>query len=270
MVLHDHVPPGEYYAARAGDSPFTPGERLIAGTPLARPTPAWTFPELGEETPIPFHYRVLHEDAELLVVDKPSFLPATANGRIQRETVQTRLRREYGEDATVLHRLDRLTAGVLLCSRNPATRGSYQRLFAEHAVTKNYRALVSEPLDLPEWTKVRLPMSKRPGGRQVRVDPNGTPTVTWVRGVGTLVELQPVTGFTHQLRVVLAHLGAPIVGDDTYPVDRGLNLTDFTVTPLQLLAERLSFTDPVTSLPRVFISKQRIPAKMNELKLKDG
>lgn len=269
VVLSGVVPPGEYFAARAGDSPFTPGERITPGTHLPRPVPAWTFPDVAPEEPIPFDYRVLHEDEELVVVDKPPFLPATGNGRIQRETVQTRLRIAYGDEVTVLHRLDRLTAGVLLCSRRKQTRAVYQRLFAHRLVRKRYLAQVTSPLDLPEWTEVRLPMTKQPGQRQVTVDTDGTETITWVRGQGRIVELEPVTGHTHQLRVLLNHLNAPIVGDDTYPVDRGLNLRDYS-TPLQLLATELSFIDPLSSTPRAFPSKQRIPANIGELELKDG
>lgn len=269
IVLTGVVPAGEYVAARAGDSPFAPGEVLHPGTELTRPVPAWTFPEVPAEPEIPFDYQVLHADEHLVVVDKPHFLPATGNGRIQRETVQTRLRREFGDDAVVLHRLDRLTAGVLLCSRNAATRGAYQQLFARREVHKRYLARVISPLNLPGWTTVRLPLRKIRGRRQVSVAPGGAETVTRVCGVGEWAQLEPVTGHTHQLRVVLNHLGAPIVGDDTYPVDRGLVLTDYS-TPLQLLARELSFRDPVSGRQRVFASERTLQGYNQEIQAKDG
>ena len=130
------------------------------------------------EPPIPFHYEVLYADRDLIVVDKPHFLPTTSNGRIVRETVQTRLRVECGEDEIVpLHRLDRLTSGVVVCSRNPATRGAYQELFARRKVHKEYHALVSPPLERAagvvdlgmrksRWRRACLPcLSVRRSGR---------------------------------------------------------------------------------------------------------
>lgn len=257
-MLSGAVPRGEFWAARAGDSPFAPGTQLFSGMRLAHPVPAWTFPVIPAEEPIPFDYTVLHRDEHLLVVDKPHFLPTTANGRIQRETLQTRLRRDVGEEVTVLHRLDRLTAGVVLCSVDPATRGLYQQLFASRRIFKLYEAHLSGPVADGE---VRLPLLKQKGGRQVVVDTRGTETVTVVRNRSGHVELSPLTGFTHQLRVVTSHLGAPILGDDTYPVDRGLDLRDFS-TPLHLLARELRFADPVTGQTRAFRSLRSLPDRI--------
>ena len=98
---------------------------------------------------------------------------------------------------------------------------------------------------------VRLGMRRVRGERQVRVDPIGTPTVTRVRARGTVADVWPLTGHTHQIRVVLNHLGHPIVGDDTYPVDRGLSLYDFS-TPLRLTHVALSFKDPLSGEKREF------------------
>lgn len=255
VVLRDAVPDDhEYWAGSAGDAPFPWGTRLVAGTRLDRPQPAWFHPETPPEPAIPFDHTVLHADEDLIVVDKPSFLPSTSNGRIVRETVQTRLRVTYDEPEIVpLHRLDRLTSGVLVCSRRAATRASYQRLFQERAVDKLYRARVTGAVTVGEtWEQVDLRMRKQRGVRQVSVADDGVDTRTWVRRVGaTEVEVRPVTGFTHQIRVVLHHLGMPIAGDDTYPVDRGLALHDYS-TPLRLRAVSVAFRDPFTSLGRAF------------------
>ncbi len=241
MVLGGTVPDGRYWAARAGDSPFRPGQELTPGTALAAPTPAWTFPTLAAEEPIPFDYRVLHVDEELVVVDKPHFLPSTSNGRLVVETAQTRLRRQFGEETTPLHRLDRLTAGVLVSARTPAARRRYQPMFERREVAKTYLARVDGELDYPDWTEIALGMRKQVGRRQVGVDKRGTPTHTWLRSLAPdVVELRPTTGHTHQLRVLLNHLGAPIIGDDTYPVDRGLDLHDYS-RPLQLYATAVTF-----------------------------
>jgi len=255
VVLRDVVPADrEYWAGAAGDAPFPFGTPLVAGATLDRPQPAWFHPDVPPEPEIPFRHTVLFADEDLIVVDKPGFVPSTSNGRIVRETVQTRLRVEFGEDEIVpLHRLDRLTSGVLVCSRRAATRGSYQRLFQERAVEKLYVARVDGPVAVgPEWEPVALPMRKERGARQVTVGEGGTETLTWLRAVGPdTVEVRPVTGHTHQIRVVLNHLGMPIMGDDTYPVDRGLVLYDYS-SPLALRAVAVAFDDPHRGSRRVF------------------
>ncbi|MBG9242725.1 hypothetical protein [Corynebacterium belfantii] len=87
VVLHDIVPEGEYVAASAGESLFSAGTPLAPGTLLEKPIPAWFWPGVPEEPPIPFDYTVIARTPDLLVVDKPCFLPATSNGRIVAETV---------------------------------------------------------------------------------------------------------------------------------------------------------------------------------------
>lgn len=255
VVLRGAVPADRpYWAGAAGDSPFPAGQPLAPGTVLERPVPAWFHPEVPAEPEIPFAHTVVFEDTDLIVVDKPGFVPSTSNGRIVRETVQTRLRLAYGEDGIVpLHRLDRLTSGILVCSRRPATRGAYQRLFQDRLVDKTYVARVVGEVTVGEdWELVELPLRKERGVRQVTVGDGGVPTRTWLRRTGTdRVEVRPVTGHTHQIRVVLNHLGTPVLGDDTYPVDRGLSLHDYS-SPLHLRAVSLGFRDPFSGRSRVF------------------
>lgn len=255
VVLRDRVPlEGEYWAARAGDSPFPEGTLLPAGASLPRPIPAWYHPFVPPEDPIPFGYTVVHADDDIIVADKPHFLPTTTNGRLQRETLQTRLRVDFGEDDIVpLHRLDRLTAGLVICSRNPATRAAYQRIFLEGRAVKRYRGIVKQPLFCDE--EIRLPMHKPRGSRQVLVADNGTPTSTYVRAAGREVTMWPRTGHTHQLRVLLNHLGCPLIGDDTYPTPRPLDLYDFS-RPLSLPHETISFIDPLSHSERQFFSSR--------------
>ncbi|MCZ9308946.1 pseudouridine synthase [Corynebacterium uberis] len=261
VVLRGTVDPAHrYLAGRAGDSPFAFGQPIPPGTVLDRPQPAWYYPELGPEPKIPFHHTLIHADADLLVVDKPPFLPTTSNGRLVRNTLQTRLRLAYGQDCVPIHRLDRLTSGIVLCSRHQDTRGAYQRLFQLHRVSKRYLARVSNPHLLPtSWTRIDAPMARIPAARGVAVG-HGRPTTTWLRRrPGTdLVDLRPITGHTHQLRAVLNHLGSPIRGDDTYPEDLGLDLGDFSHV-LQLRAIGVSLVDPLSNQTRTFAVPEQFP-----------
>lgn len=228
------------------------------------------------EPRVPFEIRIVHEDADLLVIDKPHFLASTPNGRFVRESVVTRLRVERGEDDLVaIHRLDRVTAGLLVLSRRPATRGRYQVLFQHRSIRKTYRALAWLP---DGWEPGRsLPLGLEPGGeaRDVRSrlrkvegiravqtvagEPNAHTSVRLEgveefggRWVGAF-ELTPHTGKTHQLRVHLDALGMPMVGDPVYPVDLNPDAYDFS-EPLRLLAAELSFPDPITGVERAFRS----------------
>ena len=254
-VLRGRVPEeGEYFAALAGDSPFPAGTVLPPGAALPRSVPAWYHPTVPPERPIPFDYSVVHADRDLIVADKPHFLPTTTNGRLQRETLQTRLRVDFGEDDIVpLHRLDRLTAGLVICSRNPDTRAAYQRIFLEDSAVKRYRGVVKQPLFVDR--EIALCMHKPRGARQVLVASEGTLTSTYVRAAGREVTMWPRTGHTHQLRVLLNHLGYPLLGDDTYPTPRELDLYDFR-TPLALLHEAITFIDPLSHSERRFSSSQ--------------
>lgn len=281
-VLYDQVPDSpQLWAAAAGDSPFPEGTPLPPGQVLERPTPAWFYPDVPPEPPIPFDYEILHHDDHLIIADKPHFLPTTTNGRIIRETLQTRLRVDLDNgDIVPLHRLDRLTAGVVVCSANPDTRAAYQRLFAERAVTKTYVAAVACRPNHPTWPgelapapaewgssgdrtwrRFRVGMKKKRGSRAVDVGswPGYTRTETWLRPSSEPLtyQLRPVTGHTHQLRALLNHLGAPIRGDDTYLPQPPRSLYDFR-TPLQLRASTVSFTDPLTGTRREFQSRRRL------------
>jgi tRNA pseudouridine32 synthase / 23S rRNA pseudouridine746 synthase len=163
-----------------------------------------------------------------------------------------------------LHRLDRVTSGLLMLATESRWRGPYQSLFEHRAVHKTYWALapLREDLELP--AVVRNHLRKERGSWQAEVVP-GAPV-----NAETLVELEreadgngiyrltPRTGRTHQLRVHLDGLGIPIVDDPLYPEVRDVAVDDFG-SPLQLLAGELAFTDPVDGTSRRFRSTRRIP-----------
>ncbi|WP_231913398.1 pseudouridine synthase [Corynebacterium jeikeium] len=231
-----------YLAAAAGDSPYESGTLLAPGLVLAGRTPTWVYPDFPEEPEelLAADIPVLYSGSDAVVVDKPHGLPSTPNGRLLRATAQSLMRVRLQEPELVAaHRLDRDTRGLLVLARNPVTRGFLQTQFQRREVSKTYQALAA---DIPEigsqWQDVQLPMLKIKDDPQVKVvdGERSRLTVTRIRklassagaearpveatraGTPTAVyELQPLTGYTHQLRVLMNHLGAPIYGDDTYP-----------------------------------------------------
>jgi tRNA pseudouridine32 synthase / 23S rRNA pseudouridine746 synthase len=250
----------------AGEVVDADGTVVDAATVLPSGASIYLYRDLPYEVPVPFEVSVLHHDADIVVVDKPHFLATTPRGRHVSQTALVRLRRELGRemDASELspaHRLDRLTAGVLLFTTRRELRGPYQTLFARGLVRKTYlaRAAIDPGLTLPRVVRNRI--IKRRGHLQAVCEP-GTPNAE------TLVELAapdgpyrltPRTGRTHQLRVQMASLGVPITGDPLYPNIIDVAADDFS-TPLQLLAQRIEFDDPLTGQRREFVSRRSLIA----------
>lgn len=217
------------------------------------------FREVPNEAPVPFREQVLFQDAHLLVVDKPHFLPVVPAGSYVQETLLNRpVKRCNNPHLTPLHRLDRLTAGLVMFSCNPQTRDAYQALFREQRIAKRYVALAAPlpRLGLPLVRKTRLERGEPFFRMQESVGaPNSETRIEVEQRFDSSwrYALYPVSGRKHQLRLHMAGMGAAILNDPLYPT-----LSDAPedhCKPLQLLAQRLSFSDPLDNQVRVFTSQ---------------
>lgn len=211
------------------------------------------------EPEVPFEIRVLHRDRDLLVVDKPHFLATIPRGAYVARSVLVRLRRELDlPELSPAHRLDRVTAGVLLLTLRREVRGAYQELFARREVRKTYEAVapLDPALELP--TTVRSRIVKRRGvmrAEEVDGEPNAESRVHVLetdpaRGLARY-RLEPHTGRTHQLRLHMSGLGVPIVHDNFYPEPYDVAHDDYA-RPLQLVSRSIDLTDPLSGRPRRF------------------
>jgi 23S rRNA pseudouridine1911/1915/1917 synthase len=216
------------------------------------------------EPEVPRHFEVLAEDEHFLAIDKPAGLPMHTTAKFWKNTLVALLRELYpAERLQICHRIDRETSGILLIARTGDAASFLKRAFARRAVKKTYLALVhgipSEPagvIDAPMRlldTRTHIKMG---------VEEDGLPAVTRYQVTQAfahhaLVEASPETGRQHQIRVHLAHLGHPIVGDKLYRggeqafmdyCDHGLTpelLDLFDGLPRHALhAARLSFPHP--------------------------
>ena len=243
----------------AGEVVDADGVVIDEATVLPTGASVYLYRDLPHEVPVPFDLPVLYRDDDIVVVDKPHFLATMPRGSHVAQTALVRLRRELAlPELSPAHRLDRLTAGVLLFTTRRELRGRYQTLFARGAVDKTYlaRAVVDPELELPRVVCNRI--IKRRGQLQAVCEP-GVPnaeTLVELLAPDGLYRLTPRTGRTHQLRVHMASLGLPITGDPLYPKVITVADDDFS-TPLRLLARRLEFDDPVTGSRLTFVSRRQ-------------
>ncbi|MCU1516033.1 MAG: pseudouridine synthase [Pseudarthrobacter sp.] len=276
----------------AGEIVGEGGIPLDRATKLEDHTFIWYYRTLPPETRIPVELDILHQDGHLLVVDKPHFLPTTPGGTYIQESALVRLRNQLSlPDLIPMHRLDRMTAGVLLLSTNPETRGKYQVLFEKRQVQKEYECIsAAEPapghpaVDFPVVVRNRMTKSRSyllaevidgEPNAETRIErletfDGGTPPGAAVAhpagasDAGTRdsirpprlarYRLEPHSGKTHQLRVHMASLGLGIVNDAFYPDLLDKAPDDYT-KPLQLLARGIRFIDPISGEPVEYRSR---------------
>lgn len=211
-----------------------------------------TWPELTLDVPkrqTPPDAKIIYEDNNVLVIDKPAGLLSMAKGEWTEEPTLE----DYG---LLVHRLDRDTSGVVILAKNEATQSYLRKQFQERKAHKTYYAIVEGRPKLPE-AKIDLPIERSiKSPTTFIVSPSGKPSITFYKVTKSndkysLLELKPITGRTHQLRVHLKYLGHPILGDKVYGSQKAPRLF-LHATSLEITlpgGERKTFTSP---LPKEF------------------
>ncbi len=201
------------------------------------------------QPPLEPYLSILYQDNDLIVLDKPSGLLSVA-GRLpeHHDSLQVRVQRVF-PTATVVHRLDMSTSGIMLMALNKSSHRELSRQFEKREISKRYLALVYAIPDQPAGS-IDLPLicdwPNRP--RQKVCFEHGKPSLTKWQVLEqrtnncSLIQLEPVTGRSHQLRVHMQSIGHPILGDKFYAHDEA-----FTMYPrLALHASELYFKHPTT------------------------
>jgi tRNA pseudouridine32 synthase / 23S rRNA pseudouridine746 synthase len=205
---------------------------------------------------------IVFRDEEIIVVDKPHGMPVTPAGEHVQRCLLARLEKMTAlPDLAPMHRLDRDTAGLVLFTIRPDGRGRYHQLFAEGMIVREYVAAahIPEGLQGRRWRIENRLEAGEPWYRQ-RIVEGAVNAVTEielldVRSENGRFRLIPKTGKKHQLRVHMASIGCPIIGDPFYPTINNKHEGDL---PLQLIARSLKFMDPITGAPRSFTSRREL------------
>jgi len=222
------------------------------------------FREVAEESAIPFTETILFCNEEILVACKPHFLPVTPAGPYVNECLLHRLKKKTGNpNLSPINRIDRETAGLVLFSMNPETRGRYQELFMKGEIEKTYQAVTAFPHEPTKnsWIVENRLVKGDPWFRMKSTpgQPNAISKISLVKFKDNkaFFQLQPITGKKHQLRLHLSGLGFPILNDRYYPEllpERKKVFSD----PLQLLARKLKFRDPISGTQMAYESNRRL------------
>ncbi len=219
--------------------------------------------DVPHEATLPQDAQVLFEDEHVLVADKPHFMPVTPGGRYLQSCLLVQLKRlTASESLTPIHRIDRETAGLVVFCKRAQDRDAYHALFRQHQVHKWYQAVAAfkPELNLPLVHRSRLVEGDQFFlSKEIPGEPNTETRMSLLKVVDDLAlyQLEPLTGHRHQLRIHMMSLGVPIAGDQLYPqLLRGPHQADDFSSPMQLLAQRIAFKDPVTGEERDWQSRR--------------
>jgi tRNA pseudouridine32 synthase / 23S rRNA pseudouridine746 synthase len=266
------------------------GQPLSIDAPHCVGATLYYFREIAQEKPLPCQETILYQDDCIVVADKPHFLPVHPSGQYVQETLLVRLKRRLNlPELSPLHRIDRDTAGVVLFSVQAKQRDAYQKLFRDGQMHKQYQALA--PYDTLLAAQAPLHIRNRLDTASnfmqmhaVPGEPNAHTELLSVTRLSSLCPLEslpplgfiecldeaqpqnvglytlrPHTGKRHQLRVHMLGLGVPIMGDGIYPTllpER--DISQAVHAPMQLLAQSMAFTDPITGQQRYFESQRTL------------
>lgn len=230
------------------DTRYVPGKKL------------YYFREVENETKVPFNEKILFINDEFMVACKPHFLPVIPVGNYVNECLLNRLKNKTGnKHLTPVNRIDRDTAGIVLFSCNPKTRGTYHDLFNNGKIDKTYEA-ITECLVTPDNVEWIIENRLVPGAPwfRMKIEPGIVNSKTHIRFIKSknnraIFQLNPITGKKHQLRIHLSTSGYGILNDGFYPQLLAEKKPDFN-NPLQLLAKSISFKDPISGKSMEFVS----------------
>jgi tRNA pseudouridine32 synthase/23S rRNA pseudouridine746 synthase len=243
ITMGDGTPLGEHSPYRYGTTVFYRKE--VASEPQVHEDPV-----------------IIYRDSNILIADKPHGIPVTPSGEHVERSMLVRLQAMTGlPDLDPMHRLDRDTAGLVLFAIEPDARRYYHMLFAEGRIDREYLAVahVPVPLHSEHWRiENKIAQGEPWYRRQIVEGPVNAITEIRIAGLRSgfgWFNLFPRTGKKHQLRIHMVSIGCPIVGDPFYPTVTEKRDGD---PPLQLLARRLAFIDPLTGAARDFVSKREL------------
>jgi UPF0176 protein len=247
------------------------GEVVLAQEPFKVGMVLYYNRAIVNERHIPFEAAIVYEDELIVVADKPHFLSVAPSGDQVNETLLMRLCQQLNCPAlSPAHRIDRDTAGLVLFTKQKAHRGLYQNLFRDRFIHKIYWAVAPYNKDLQLPLRIHNRLDRSAQHFMQAASAAGLPNAeTFIElcehnTQWGLYRLTPSTGQRHQLRVHMNELRLPILNDEIYPaLQPEVADTDEAWAlryqrPLQLLAKKLSFSDPFTQQDRLFESNFKL------------
>ncbi|PSF38759.1 RNA pseudouridine synthase [Aphanothece hegewaldii CCALA 016] len=236
------------------NQPATPDTILKKGQSLTYHRQPWHEPD------VPLSFAILYEDSDLLIVDKPSGLPVLPGGGFLEHTLLKQLQQQYPNDTPYpIHRLGRGTSGLMLLAKTSQARASLSQQMRDRQISKTYRALVGKS-DLPENLIITQPIGKIPHpvlGYIYGATPDGLSAYSECQVLKrtsqtTLLAVKILTGRPHQIRIHLATVGYPLLGDPLYDIGGIPKMTKSENLPVpgdigySLHAHHLFFLHPST------------------------